>query len=986
MKSNRRVLEAGQLAPVPRFQELPHLIEPGDARDCYVSIHQIMVDLGRAVQLGQHRLLIDSLASMLSPNTLFAITAESVNNLEVCSAFSVYLTTLEQIYHWPRDKPEISTPESLHDHKLVIQVLHEPELRTMLEDEMHMSLDSHGPHIATQVAQAALAMAGRMLCETREARDPFPQDKQDRVNLLYRTCRNDWFVQGDYNDMSSHLQFGRLHEVIRTNGTQRRVQEIFEETGGLYWLQRMPKLLRTLSMSSHDVCQALIDLQVTVMRTNDELFSMVIDETLWGRTFARFSKAVGMCTVSAGGADCAMFRMLDALCGRADVQSQAMLLDELDFRSRFFPPNMRALIDAVAASPSVRCYVSSAPTRSYALLQAFNALQRALWALYEMHRKKALRIILALRAGQVRTSSGTQKAARPEQHIGSILGEAMRVRFGSDPDALHVDAYGWSSPLLYNEHGQVEAANIRFAISTPVAVSPGDAIRVRVQTQKGQWKTRTYSVMRAAPHWRNSVVDSAGPVTSSIEVCVRRQGVVSSYLCDQSSGFPTRVAIAPAPHFRIQENANSADETVFVAQGAAAGLFVAWLEQHQQHLDGHYTLIVGARSVSKLAQAAQLSLLVEAHRQDVRARVHIIVCLSAPAATDIETLRAVGVHSYKGRVTEYLRFDATDRRECAVYVCGSAAFGIDIARCLTDRKQTKQRELSTRLRPICTSRLPSLRLLVAAGPVPFGSESGKNVLASRTITRAELAQHNTPNDMWMAVTDRVYDVTPVISFHPGGEKLLTFWAGRQADDIFTLIHGGSYDVMAMLHELEIGKLAPAAIDETLAMWERRLDRILEMQNDLTNNSRFEQIPTGCPAQLPSAPPVDAIRGSLDIFFAAWIGFVSDQRLSVEADTSLLVEALRSLWIFLDEYQACVYHEVFDQVYRCAMALRAIFQALLATISKIHDIIDDLKRHSLHILDDYSVASPQPLQIATRQFTLLLMGISPILEDGSIEAL
>jgi hypothetical protein len=309
-----------------------------------------MVDLGRAVQLGQHRLLIDSLASMLNPNTLFAITAESVNNLEVCSAFSVYLTTLEQIYHWPRDKPEISTPESLHD----------PELRTMLEDEMHMSLDSHGPHIAMQVAQAALAMAGRMLCETREARDPFPQDKQDRVNLLYRTCRNDWFVQGDYNDMSSHLQFGRLHEVIRTNGTQRRVQEIFEETGGLYWLQRMPKLLRTLPMSSHDVCQALIDLQVTVMRTNDELFSMVIDETLWGRTFARFSKAVGMCTVSAGGADCAMFHMLDALCGRADVQFQAMPLDELDFRSRFFQPSMHALIDAVAASPSVRrCVVGS---------------------------------------------------------------------------------------------------------------------------------------------------------------------------------------------------------------------------------------------------------------------------------------------------------------------------------------------------------------------------------------------------------------------------------------------------------------------------------------------------------------------------------------------------------------------------------------------------------------------------------------------------
>jgi hypothetical protein len=164
-------------------------------------------------------------------------------------------------------------------------VLHEPGLRTILEDEMNISLGNHGPHIAMQVAQTALAMAGRMSCETHEAQDLLPQDKKDRVNLLYHTCRNDWFVQGDYDDMSSHLELGRLHEVIRTYGTQRRMQEIFEETEGLYWLQGMPKLLRTLPMSTHDICQALIDLQVTVMRTNDELFSIMIDETLWAHLF-----------------------------------------------------------------------------------------------------------------------------------------------------------------------------------------------------------------------------------------------------------------------------------------------------------------------------------------------------------------------------------------------------------------------------------------------------------------------------------------------------------------------------------------------------------------------------------------------------------------------------------------------------------------------------------------------------------------------------
>jgi hypothetical protein len=378
MDSNRQVLLPGELAPVPRFRELPCLIPPGLARDCYVSIYQTMVHLGRAVQLGQHRLLIDSLVLTLSSSKLWAITAESIQSLEVCSAFSVYLTTLEQIYHWPRGSSEISTPKMLHEHKLVIQVLHEPELRKMLQDEMSMSLGNHSPHTAMQVVRTALAMAERMLCEAREARNSLPQEKQDRINLLYRTCRNDWFVQGDYHDTSSHLEFGRLHEVIRTNGTQRRIKEIFEETKGLFWLQRMPKLLQALPISSHKVCKALADLQVTVMRTHDELFSMMIDEVLWGRMFARFPKAVRLSTVSAGGADCAVFRMLDAPCGRADDKAKAMLLEELDFRSRLFPPNMRTLIDTVAASPSIRRYVTSVPTRSYALLQAFNALQRTL--------------------------------------------------------------------------------------------------------------------------------------------------------------------------------------------------------------------------------------------------------------------------------------------------------------------------------------------------------------------------------------------------------------------------------------------------------------------------------------------------------------------------------------------------------------------------------------------------------------------------------
>jgi hypothetical protein len=172
----------------------PRLTVPYRARSCSRLLCFYTPNYGApwpAVQLGQHRLLIDSLASTLSLNTLFAITAEAIHNLEVCSAFSVYFTMLEQICHWPRDKPGISTPKELHDYKLVVQVLHEPELRTMLENEMDISLDYHGPDTAKRVAQAAFDMAERMLCEARESRDSLSSHKQDHINLLYRTCRND---------------------------------------------------------------------------------------------------------------------------------------------------------------------------------------------------------------------------------------------------------------------------------------------------------------------------------------------------------------------------------------------------------------------------------------------------------------------------------------------------------------------------------------------------------------------------------------------------------------------------------------------------------------------------------------------------------------------------------------------------------------------------------------------------------------------------
>ncbi len=42
----------------------------------------------------------------------------------------------------------------------------------------------------------------------------------------------------------------------------------------------------------------------------------------------------------------------------------------------------------------------------------------------------------------------------------------------------------------------------------------------------------------------------------------------------------------------------------------------------------------------------------------------------------------------------------------------------------------------------------------------------------KTITLAEVANHNSASDCWMIVRDKVYDVTDFIARHPGGSEIV----------------------------------------------------------------------------------------------------------------------------------------------------------------------------------------------------------------------
>ncbi|KAF7278199.1 hypothetical protein GWI33_008693 [Rhynchophorus ferrugineus] len=68
--------------------------------------------------------------------------------------------------------------------------------------------------------------------------------------------------------------------------------------------------------------------------------------------------------------------------------------------------------------------------------------------------------------------------------------------------------------------------------------------------------------------------------------------------------------------------------------------------------------------------------------------------------------------------------------------------------------------------------------------------SGKDLtgLGSRggnlSVTKLELARHNTMTDAWTAIRGRVYNITEYLAFHPGGEDELMRGAGIDATGLF----------------------------------------------------------------------------------------------------------------------------------------------------------------------------------------------------------
>lgn len=93
------------------------------------------------------------------------------------------------------------------------------------------------------------------------------------------------------------------------------------------------------------------------------------------------------------------------------------------------------------------------------------------------------------------------------------------------------------------------------------------------------------------------------------------------------------------------------------------------------------------------------------------------------------------------------------------------------------------------------------------------SKSGKDLTGLRgrliEVTQEELQKHNKREDCWTCIRGMVYNVTPYMDYHPGGEDELMRAAGIDGTDLFDQVHRWvNYE--SMLKECLVGRMATKA--------------------------------------------------------------------------------------------------------------------------------------------------------------------------------
>ncbi len=92
-------------------------------------------------------------------------------------------------------------------------------------------------------------------------------------------------------------------------------------------------------------------------------------------------------------------------------------------------------------------------------------------------------------------------------------------------------------------------------------------------------------------------------------------------------------------------------------------------------------------------------------------------------------------------------------------------------------------------------------------PAQTTSTPSRTTVDSNVYTRDQIAQHADASNCWTFVNGGVYDLTPWVSRHPGGEEAILSLCGKDGSSAFNDQHGGDRRPESVLASYKIGTLA-----------------------------------------------------------------------------------------------------------------------------------------------------------------------------------
>jgi len=96
---------------------------------------------------------------------------------------------------------------------------------------------------------------------------------------------------------------------------------------------------------------------------------------------------------------------------------------------------------------------------------------------------------------------------------------------------------------------------------------------------------------------------------------------------------------------------------------------------------------------------------------------------------------------------------------------------------------------------------------------PESSEQTESSPSYKQFTLEELAKHDKSNDAWIVLNNKIYDVTSVLDWHPGGRNAIMNYAGKSTVDA-TIQYDGIHDGYAngKRDECYLGRLSEKGVE------------------------------------------------------------------------------------------------------------------------------------------------------------------------------